>query len=29
MLLNKNPVKYQGNELLIQTAYLGKSDEQK
>ena len=23
---NKNPVKYQGNELLISTAYLGKSD---
>ena len=26
--MNKKPVKYQGNELWIQTAYLGKSHEQ-
>ena len=26
--INKNPMKYQGNELWKQTAYLGKSDEQ-
>ena len=26
--MNKNPMKFHGNELWIQTAYLGKSDEQ-